>query len=168
MSNNYEAIFDHNQQKITIQISDLNEIWKDIIEKYARKSGIDIHTVYFIYSGNQINQEYNVKQIINSDDKISKKIRILVYDIQKTTNNTKMIISKDIICPICQESTQIKIKDYKINLHGCKNGHQINDILLDEFENKQRIDESKIVCGICQNNKSKYMIIYFLNVINAA
>ena len=155
MSNNYEAIFDHNQQIISIQIKDLDEIWKDIIQKYAIKSGIDIETVYFVYSGNTINQEYSVNQIINSDDKISKKIRILVNDIQKTINNSKIVNSKNIICPICQEDIKIKIKDYKIFLYDCKNGHKINDILLDEFENKQKIDESKIVCGICKNNKSK-------------
>ena len=27
------------------------------------------------------------------------------------------------ICPICKESTKIEIKEYKINLYGCKNGH---------------------------------------------
>ena len=48
----------------------------------------------------------------------------------------------------------MEIKDYKINLYDCKNGH-IKEKLLNEFEETQNIDLSHIKCDICKkNNKS--------------
>ena len=70
MSSNFEVIFSHNQQTVIIQVN-LKEKWKDIIKKYENKSGIK--NVYFIYSGNQINEENNIDQIINSDDRNQRK-----------------------------------------------------------------------------------------------
>ena len=47
------------------------------------------------------------------------------------------------------------IIDYKVNLFDCKNGHKIENILLDEFEETQKIDLNNIICDICKkNNKS--------------
>ena len=66
-----------------------------------------------------------------------------------------IIKSKDIICPECGEITKMDIIDYKITLFDCKNGHKIENILLDQFENTQNIDRAKIICEICkQNNKN--------------
>jgi len=59
-----------------------------------------------------------------------------------------MIKSKEIICPECKESVLIDIIEYQINLNKCKNGHNINNILLKDFEKTQYIDNSKI-----NNNK---------------
>ena len=39
--------------------------------------------------------------------------------------------------------------DYKIKLYDCKNGHNMENILLEEYENTQKIDTSKIICNIC-------------------
>ena len=47
------------------------------------------------------------------------------------------------------------IKDYKIELYECINGHKIENILLNEFEETQNIDLLNIICDICKkNNKS--------------
>ena len=68
------------------------------------------------------------------------------------------IISKKIICPECKEDINLKFNDYKICLYDCKNGHQMNDILLDEFERTQEINISKIICNSC--NKSNKGLAY--------
>jgi len=61
--------------------------------------------------------------------------------------------SKEIICPNCYEYILINLNKYKINLFNCKNKHQIDNILLNEYENN--IDISKIICDNCKiNNKS--------------
>ena len=60
------------------------------------------------------------------------------------------IKSKDITCPRCEESIFIGIKDYKINLFDCINKHKINNLLINEFEQRQYIDLSKIICNICK------------------
>ena len=40
------------------------------------------------------------------------------------------MISKDIICPECKENIILDIKNFNINLKGCKNKHEINNVLL--------------------------------------
>ena len=57
----------------------------------------------------------------------------------------------------------MKIKDYKIELYDCKNNHKIDNILLEEYENTQKIDISKIKCNICKDNKSEsYNNIFYI------
>ena len=36
--------------------------------------------------------------------------------------------SKYIICPECKDNIRIKIKDYKIELYDCQNGHNIKNL----------------------------------------
>ena len=74
---------------------------------------------------------------------------------QINQSNQNSINFKSIICPECGENTKIKIEDFKINLFGCKNGHNIKNILLENFEKTQKFDNSKIICNHCkENNKS--------------
>ena len=47
------------------------------------------------------------------------------------------------------------IIDYKINIYECKNGHKIENILLNEFEETQNIDRNNIICNICKKNNKK-------------
>ena len=95
-------------------------------------------------------------------DKERNEMNILVYKTQQSSYfpnyiNSKAIIvkSKEIICPECDENCCISIKDFKINLYGCKNNHEIKNLLLDEFNNTQYINESKIICDICTKMKKK-------------
>ena len=48
----------------------------------------------------------------------------------------------------------MKIINYKIILYECKNGHKINNIFLEDFNNTQLINESSIICNDC-NNENK-------------
>ena len=84
-------------------------------------------------------------------------MNILVFEKSKSTiiRDKGIIESKEIICPKCKENCKIIINNYKIKLYDCKNNHEINNILLDEFNNTQLINELKIICNIC-NNKNKY------------
>ena len=54
------------------------------------------------------------------------------------------------------------IDNYNILLYECKNGHSFNYILIDEFEEKQKINISKIKCDKCEIIKLKHLIIYFI------
>ena len=66
-----------------------------------------------------------------------------------------IVKSKLVKCPECKENIRIKMNDYKIKLYDCKNGHNIENILLEEYENTQKIDISEIKYNICNiNNKS--------------
>ena len=70
-------------------------------------------------------------------------MNILVTLNNDNNREIKEIISKDIICPECGEIIFINIKDFKINLYGCKNNHKMNNILINKYENNQKINLSK-------------------------
>ena len=153
-----EIEFIYNGIKTVIQCN-INEKMKDIINKFVIKIGKEIKSLYIIYDSNIINEEIMEKtfnEIGNRIDIERKKMNILVYDLNSNIERENKIKSKEIICPECKENIRIRIKDYKIELYECKNGHNKNNILINEFENSQYIDESKIICNICkENNKYK-------------
>jgi len=61
-----------------------------------------------------------------------------------------LIKSSQSICPKCLEIAILDIQNYQIQL-TCRKGH-INSLKIYDFENSQKIDESKIICDICKTN----------------
>lgn len=164
-----EVEFRFNDSITIIQCNE-NDIMKDIINKFIIKTQLDINSLSFIYGGEKINVETTFSENLKFNDKDSKKMVILVYLItekfKEKDDSNLYINSREIICPICGEGACIDIKDYKFSFYGCKNDHQIDNTLLDEYEKSQIIDESKIICQICKLNNKKKLII--MNFINAA
>ena len=130
-----------------------NQTMKDICNNFASKIGINLNKLQLLYNGNQVKYELTFNEYISLIDRDRNEMNILVYEIISTiiNENDNLIKSKEIICPQCLESCRIKFNDYKIALYGCKNGHQINNILLDEFYNTQKINELNIICDNCKN-----------------
>jgi uncharacterized protein CbrC (UPF0167 family) len=95
------------------------------------------------------------EELSNQNDKLRNKMNILVNDMNIGKEKEVIIKSKNVICPICQELIKMDIHDYNIFLYECKNGHEIDNILLNEFEDKQKINLSKIECDKCKKNKSQ-------------
>jgi len=147
------AVFIYEQIRTKIEFK-VNEKFKDICKKYSKQSNINLNSVYFLYGGNKINLELTYGQIVNKRDTNANEIEILVFQIEEPKEEKTIINSKNIICPECGENIRINIKDNLIDLYGCKNGHSINNILLDEFESTQNIDLTKIICYKCRKNKS--------------
>ena len=122
---------------------------KDIFQAFCLKAEIDINKIYFIYNGNKVNEEIFCNKLINEEDRNRNIMKILVFDDENENNTNKNIYeSNEIICPESKENILIKINDYIINLNNCKNGHNINNILLNKYENTQNIDISKIICNM--------------------
>ena len=120
----------------------------NICRNYCCKLQLDINIVDFIYGGEKVNFESTFSQQIKEKDQMSNKMIIQV--VQKSD-----IKPTNLVCPICQEIINIGIKDYKINLFGCKNGHKIDNISLNEYEKTQDIDISKIKCEIKDDDYNK-------------
>ena len=150
-----KIIFNYKEKEVTIQ-SSIDKLMKDIFQEFSEKSEInDANKIYFIYNGNKINEEVYCNKLINEEDRNRNIMNILVYDEDENPGNENNYQSKEIICPECKENILLKINDYKINLYDCKNGHSLNNILLNKFEKTQNIDISKIICNDCKiNNKS--------------
>ena len=146
---NYEGIITKIQCHITDKMS-------QIISKFIIKTKEKGDNLFYLYNGNKINKELSFIDQANVLDKNRKKMNIIVNKNEEDIYQTKEILSKDVICPECKESILLNVKNFKINLYGCKNNHQINNLILNNFEESQKIDISKIVCEICHiNNKNK-------------
>ena len=149
-----EIIFTFNTIPTSIQCNK-NESMKEICQRFANKAKIDLSKVYFLYGGQtlDINQKFN--NILKDCDKNSNRINILVYSYENKNENNNLEISKEIICSICRNICLINFNRYKINISECINNHNINDITLDEFQNLQKIDSSKIICNDCKSNNKR-------------
>ena len=144
-----EVEFIYNGDNIIIHCNK-NHTMKDIFKKFINKSKVEKNSIIFLYNGDKIIEELTLENTIK--DKNINKIKILVELINDNKKRKNIIKSKNIICPECKENIRIKIEDYKINLFGCKNNHIIENILLENYENTQNIDISKIICEICKEN----------------
>ena len=134
---------------------------KALFQKFEGKSRIPLKTVFFVCGGDIVNSESTFSEISKSKDNI----KVLVYkaynpdnpEIQNEQTNLNESITKPkfIMCPVCNENIRYKLNNYKINLYECRNGHNIDNILLNEFEDKQKYDMSKIICQECNKNNKK-------------
>ena len=159
MENQAEVNFYFNGNDTIIQCNP-NESMQNIVNKFLSKNGLkENQNLCYLYNGENIGTDkLTFVQQAKKIDKQRNKMNIIVtsddtnYDEELEKSK---LISKDIICPECKENILIDIKDFKINMHGCKNNHDINNISLYKFENTQKIDLRKILCEQC-NKKNKY------------
>ena len=163
MEINLSFNYDGNKEIIK---SNIDEYMKNIFYNFANKVQKKINNLFFLYNGNIINGDSKLSDIIKKKLKVGKnqkmhkiieEIKILVYEYDyEESDNYKDTIkqSKHIICPICNELCIINFSDYKINLICPKNSHYFSNILLEEFNEFQNIDQSKILCNKCSTNKS--------------
>ena len=142
----YEIEFMYQGNPVILKCN-LKEKLKDILNKFVLQVGItDKKSVIFLCLGNLVDEELTLEELLSKTMADFKKIQILVYQSEPDV----IIKSKNIICPECKEDIRLKINDYKVNLYDCKNGHEINDILLHEFSDTQNINLSKIICNNCK------------------
>ena len=59
----------------------------------------------------------------------------------------------------------MNIKNYKINLFGCKNGHNINNILFEDFQKTQEKNIKLYVMNVIKILKLKHIKIPFINAV---
>ncbi len=113
----------------------------EICKRFGNKIQTDINDLYFLYNGKIIYIELRYDEIANGFDKERKEVSILVINKNTVVLDNKKKLEFP-ICPECNENIILEIKDYKITLHGCKNKHNINNILINEYEINQNINLS--------------------------
>ena len=153
---NSEAIFAYEGINIPIHCKTYDKM-ENIIDRFLGKIEKKEDNLIFSYGGGQLKKEKTFLEQANFYDKIRLKMNIVVNDNDFDNDEKKEMISKDTICSECKENTLIDIKDYfKLNFHGCKNNHNINDMFLYKYDETQKIDLNEIVCDICKKvNKTK-------------
>ena len=145
--------FQYNCSEYIIECSE-NEKFKNIIDKLFVVLGENRRIIYILYNGKIINEEFSFNQCANNYDKSRKLMNVIVFEMENQNEGKQKIIkSKYIICPKCHENAFLEIKNFKISIINCKNGHRTENLDIKEFENTQKIDISKIKCDYCQNTK---------------
>ena len=148
--------FHYKDDKIQI-LCNQNEIMEDICQKFSHKINLELNNLIFLYSGSKINLKLPFSQVINKIDKERNMMSIIANQIsfENSNINPGFIKSKFPICPKCSEKVILQIDNFKINISGCKNGHVFNNMILNEYENTQKIDITKIKCSNCNIAKSE-------------
>ena len=148
-----EVLFNYKGIETTTE-SNFNDKMKEILDKYISKQQINNKNIIFLYNGVKIKEGSRLIEQANEADFERRKLTIFVHEREENNNaGGKIIKSKDIICPECKENIFIDIKNFRINLNDCKNNHIRNNVQLEEYENTQIIDLSKIKCD---KSKEKY------------
>jgi hypothetical protein len=144
-----EVEFIYEERKIIIQCNE-NDLMKDICKRFASKLSLEMDSLFFIYGGEKINLDLTFINVAKTANKEANKISIIVYENKIEASSKNELKMKEVICPKCGENARLKITNYKINLFDCKNRHNINNILLKDYEKTQNIDISKIICNNCK------------------
>ena len=146
-----KIIFNYNNIDIEI-LSEQHETISSLIQKFCTKSQVEKKNLTFICNGNALKEDLTVDDI---PERNGIKSKILVESIEEEKQNENCLEKSDIIiCPECKEVCLLSIKDYKVNLYECKNGHKSEGIFLSKFKDTQNIDISKISCGLCKKTKN--------------
>ena len=154
-----EITFNYFGVDFLYKCNNTKETFNDIFHKL--KNNVDINSIIFLYSANPIDGNKSISKKISKTDLERNKMSIVVMDKIKEIESVWKL-SKDIICPKCGECAKLDIDDYKIILQ-CKNKHNLRNILLNEYEDTQKIDISKIICDECKiiNKAKSYKNIFY-------
>ena len=142
-----KAIFTYNGRETVIQCSKEDKM-EIICNKYVSKIDININSLIFIYSGNQINFKLSFRDQANSIDKERNIMNILVY--KQDENGLK--------CPKCGEAINLDKFDDQIKFHLNQND-MLNELksLIEIINDYNEINKIK--------NKIKVMNLIIENLI---
>ena len=133
-----------------IQCSE-DETMMSICQKFAKMIQKNISDIFFLYNGGPIDLQATFKDQASKADKENQRMKIIAQTLSDSDSPTEKVLSKskDIVCPQCGELCFFHLRDHKISLVGCKQGHKEENISLADIEQTQMIDESTIVCQSC-------------------
>ena len=153
-------IFILNKEHTKINCSNEDYI-EAISKKFEREKNINIkdNKVFYLYRGKKINPKFRFNKQIKKEDLKKNEITILcimknmkqyIESKSKIDSENKIKLkSKEIFCPDCGEPCKIKIEKFKIKFYECQNGHEKDNINLEQFNEIQKVAKSKIKCNIC-------------------
>ena len=152
--------FEYSGNKIQV-FGKEDDTMKNIIDKFFTKTNLNLerNELFYLYNGENLDALSNttLNKIMTKEDYKNGTMKIISYNNNNNYLNQNDQIfklkSKYIICPKCEENCLLEIKNYKYSLYGCKNGHKISNLDINEFEESQKIDQTKINCDFCKSNK---------------
>ena len=110
--------FKYNGNKTLIQCN-LDEVMKDIIQRFIIKIQLKNEKAFFLYNGEVLNKDSSFEEVANELDKNRKQMNIIVNTKEEFKDKSVLKKYKYIICPECKELINLYIKHYKIYLYEC-------------------------------------------------
>ena len=144
------------KDKIIKILGNKDEYMISIFQRFLAKLEKKSSDIYFSYNSIILEEDTKLNEIMNENNEILIGVSEESYD-DNDIGKEVIIQSKEVICPECGEECIIELDDYKITLSNCINNHYLSNILIKEYIDYQKIDESKILCHNCSKVKS---IIY--------
>ena len=131
----------------------------DACQQFCTKEKTSLNKVSFLYSGKILKNELEltIQNVANNNDNERNKMNLLVIGKEENIiqeEKSKLIKSKNIVCPQCGELSKISIEDYRYKISECKNYHETNNISVNKLQDNLMIDISKIIYDECRINKS--------------
>ena len=138
-----QVVFRYNGRNIIIQCNLYDHIY-EIFQKFSIKADKDLNSLYFLYNGEIIsNQFLTLNEIMNRDDKIMNKMNILVQDNQNTcysqskiTNYSKSYGGNN----ISNDNNNLSNKDYNIILQTVNDSNK----RIEELEKEIKSETQKL------------------------
>ena len=162
-TNEFKIIFSFEANQIDKNECRKEDKMRDICNTFAKKMGININSLYFLYNGQSFNLDYKIEELVNSLDKHIRGMTILVY---KKNNVTEKLFNQ-------LNSSQIEADSFrKFNLNE-KNGNN-KDLFQQNNQNYKR----KLFCSLKNLRKIiimgigiflsialvSFLIIYYANI----
>ena len=103
----------------------------DACQLFCTKEKTSLNKVSFLYSGKILKNELEltIQNVANNNDNERNKMNLLVIGKEENIiqeEKSKLIKSKNIVCPQCGELGKISIEDYRYKISECKNYHETN------------------------------------------
>ena len=147
--------FQNKQEEIVIKCQ-RNELMKDIINQYRKKSGLKTNEFDFLYNGTKINMDLTLSQINDEDEEI------LIIVSQKEIKVNENEIKKTDLIKSAQNTTQVtKTSDASI-FFGKKS--KVEDF--EPFSGMENNSASEITLTIKVERNNVNKTIYFLDDIS--
>ena len=161
MENKIKIEFDLNQSKLT-EYSAPDELFQNVVDKYAGKVGLSPGSFYILVNG-KINPEKTVGSLMTESNKLSNSLSVVVNTLDEPNKEIKLIKSKNIICPKCYEPCKIKLEDDKFTLYDCPRNHKEEKVKIVDFPGTQMINMCNIKCinPECNNWGNSYKNQFF-------
>ena len=107
MSDSVKIFFTFNGEQKEVE-GKKDEFMFSVYTRYVKMIGQEIEKVFFLYNGDLINPEKNLKDICENKNEI----KMLVYEFDIDDKQEEILKqSKDIICPICNEICLINFEN---------------------------------------------------------
>ena len=154
MNKTIELIISLGNKKFSIKEDLINKSLSKIIKSAFNKDKINLNDYVFFKENDIININninLSLEDILSEKEEENSQIKLISFPkIQNIENEqylTKPSFKQDeirsIICPKCQQYIIMEINDYKIFLSKCKNGHNFNNINLQDFYSTQKYEEAQ-------------------------